>query len=541
MAETRGRAQRALAAAATCVVLVTGLTTGIARAVTAPLPYGGGFGEIAVDPASGRVFVSSPTARAVSVFAPDGSVQQLLQIGGEPNSILVDGPRLYVVRHFPAGIDVFDTATLAPIGTLADGQLEYPFQLVKAGGRLWTSTGSCQGQSNLVAVDPVTGNAEIFTPTNLVGCVHLAGSPANPALLLGWDRSSPPNVVRYDVAGPGLTVAAQGSLQGHEHVADIAFNPDGSSFVVAASTPAATTQFRTSDLQPDGVTYATGPYGVSVATTSHNGDRIAVGNGAGIEVVPVNDPLRVQFTQSFGTSPTDRLAPRGLAWSPTGTTLYAVTVDYSASGATLHTLAVAGSPKLRTTTLLETSSPAAVYGEKFTLTASVAAQAPGAAIPTGTVSFFNGSNFIAKVSLRNGKATLGPRTMPLGTNWVTAQYNGNAADQSSVSAPLAQVVNRARTVTSLSSSPSPSAPQESVTLRAAVTVVAPGAGQPAEKVAFYDGTRLIGTARVAQGEAVLTTTSLTVGTRSLTAAYVGSARFEPSTSAVVSHLVVAAP
>ena len=62
----------------------------------------------------------------------------------------------------------------------------------------------------------------------------------------------------------------------------------------------------------------------------------------------------------------------------------------------------------------------------------------------------------------------------------------------------------------------------------------PGAGTPTGSVQFFDGTTSLGTASLSGNTAILTTTTLPVGTDSLTAQYLGDANFTVSTSSAVS-------
>jgi hypothetical protein len=75
-----------------------------------------------------------------------------------------------------------------------------------------------------------------------------------------------------------------------------------------------------------------------------------------------------------------------------------------------------------------------------------------------------------------------------------------------------------------------------VTFTATVTA-ATGAGTPTGSVNFADGGNLIGTATLAGNSASFTTSSLTLGKHSITATYLGSAKFAKSTSQVLVQTV----
>ena len=65
-------------------------------------------------------------------------------------------------------------------------------------------------------------------------------------------------------------------------------------------------------------------------------------------------------------------------------------------------------------------------------------------------------------------------------------------------------------------------------------MVAPGAGTPTGSVQFFVGTTSLGTASLSGDTAILTTTTLPVGTDSLTAQYLSDPNFTGSTSSAVS-------
>jgi len=99
------------------------------------------------------------------------------------------------------------------------------------------------------------------------------------------------------------------------------------------------------------------------------------------------------------------------------------------------------------------------------------------------------------------------------------------------------------TTTSLASSLNPSIAGQAVTFTATVTAQ-PGfyQGLPTGTVSFLDGTTSLGSSALnSGGVAILTISTLAVGTHSVTGAYNGAADFGPSTSAVLTLVVQAAP
>jgi len=100
------------------------------------------------------------------------------------------------------------------------------------------------------------------------------------------------------------------------------------------------------------------------------------------------------------------------------------------------------------------------------------------------------------------------------------------------------MVNQAGTTTTLTSSANPSTSGQSVTFTATVAAVSPGTGTPTGTVNFLDNGTTIGTeATLTAGVATFTTSSLAVGTQSITAVYSGDTNFTTSTSRIISQAV----
>lgn len=91
------------------------------------------------------------------------------------------------------------------------------------------------------------------------------------------------------------------------------------------------------------------------------------------------------------------------------------------------------------------------------------------------------------------------------------------------------------TSTALGSSQNPSTSGQSVTFTATVTGTG---GTPTGTITFKDGVAPLGSpVALAGGSAILATSSLSVGTHSITAVYSGDATFAPSTSSVLNQVV----
>jgi hypothetical protein len=98
--------------------------------------------------------------------------------------------------------------------------------------------------------------------------------------------------------------------------------------------------------------------------------------------------------------------------------------------------------KAATTSSVSSSVDPSVFGQAVTFTATVNAEAPGSGMPTGTVTFMNGTTTLGTATLEGGEASLTVNTLPIGSHAITAVYGGDANFTASTSAVLKQVVKR---------------------------------------------------------------------------------------------------
>ncbi len=187
--------------------------------------------------------------------------------------------------------------------------------------------------------------------------------------------------------------------------------------------------------------------------------------------------------------------------------------NYATSTSTPLTL-----PVQNTTTTTLTSSPrTAYYGESVTLSTTVSNGTSTAA--TGLVTFFDGSTQLGIVALSGGVASLTTSSLPLGTDVISAIYDGDTNDITSKSHILFDRVLTSGTTTTLSASNSTPALGQPVTFTADVAAVSPGGGTPSGTVTFSANGTTLGTASVQGGVATFTTSSLAAGSDSITASY----------------------
>jgi hypothetical protein len=94
--------------------------------------------------------------------------------------------------------------------------------------------------------------------------------------------------------------------------------------------------------------------------------------------------------------------------------------------------------KYATTTGLTSSANPSAYRQTVTFTATVTQTGPY--LPTGKVTFRDGTKVLASPTLNNGVATLSRSTLAVGTHAITAEYLGDVYNAASTSTVLEQVV-----------------------------------------------------------------------------------------------------
>jgi hypothetical protein len=190
-----------------------------------------------------------------------------------------------------------------------------------------------------------------------------------------------------------------------------------------------------------------------------------------------------------------------------------------------------------TTTTLASSLNPSTYGQSVTFTGTVVSTLATGFTPTGTVNFYDGGSVLGTAALgSDGTASFATSTLTTGDHVIVAQYSGDSNFSGSNSTPLTQDVSQDGSSTIVASSLNPSTYGQSLTFTATISA-ASGSGTPTGTVTFYDGSTVLGTEMLSGGLASFTTSDLTVGDHSITAAYSGDFNFSTSTSAVFTQTI----
>jgi hypothetical protein len=213
---------------------------------------------------------------------------------------------------------------------------------------------------------------------------------------------------------------------------------------------------------------------------------------------------------------------------PTGATTGNVVVTVAGSASNGVPFTVLQVP----TVALSSSANPSIYGSSVTFTATVNGNVGS---PTGTVSFSDGTTVLGSSSISSGTASLTTSALAGGTHSITASYGGNSSYTTAQSTALSQLVNPATMSLALSDSATATINfGDSVTFTVAVTPAS-----ATGNVTFSDGSTILGSAAITNGQAVYTTSSLDAGTHSITASFAADGNFLATTSTVLTATVSA--
>jgi Bacterial Ig-like domain (group 3) len=212
------------------------------------------------------------------------------------------------------------------------------------------------------------------------------------------------------------------------------------------------------------------------------------------------------------------------------TAVYGGDANYIGSTSAVLTQAI---NQVSSSTAITASANPATSGTPVTFTASVSGSAN---TPTGTLTFKDGATTLGAGTLNgSGQATFTTSALTAGSHSITAAYSGDSNYTASVSPPLTLAVNQNSSTTAIASSVNPGSAGTALTFTATVTasgVTATGV------VTFKDGATTLGTGALnGSGQAAFTTSTLAVGTHSITAVYGGDVNYTGSTSPVLTEAI----
>jgi hypothetical protein len=192
--------------------------------------------------------------------------------------------------------------------------------------------------------------------------------------------------------------------------------------------------------------------------------------------------------------------------------------------------------KANTSLIVSSDQPdPSVIGETVTVQWTLSSTGGGSGTATGTVTVTASGSAGCTAPATFGTGSCDLIFTANGTPTISASYPGDANFNASNDNEPHTV--QGETSTTVSSSGSPTVSGDDVTFSAHVTATS-GSGNPSGQVRFFDGTTQIGQDNVSgAGDASVQVNSLTVGSHSVTATYLGSTTFKTSTSAPITQVV----
>lgn len=228
----------------------------------------------------------------------------------------------------------------------------------------------------------------------------------------------------------------------------------------------------------------------------------------------LRDGGTVILTQSVAVSAAFSFTTSSLALGTHAlSVVYSGDADNASATSAVITVTVQQAP---TATALGVGANPATFGNPVTFTASVVSDSPGI---TGTVTFLDGSTALGTGTLGNGAASFTTSSLSFGLHSISAVYSGDADHATSTSTAVGERIVEPSAAT-LTSSADPAITGLDVVLTA--TIVASGGQTPTGSVIFHDGSGTLGTVTLdASGTAVLHTSTLAVGSHTITVSYAG--------------------
>ncbi|MBV9099438.1 MAG: Ig-like domain repeat protein [Candidatus Dormibacteraeota bacterium] len=179
-------------------------------------------------------------------------------------------------------------------------------------------------------------------------------------------------------------------------------------------------------------------------------------------------------------------------------------------------------------TAVSLSATSTLYSQPVTITATAwTGNVPNPGLPTGSVTFYDGSTALGTSTLTNAVATLTTASLSMGSHTISATYSGSSAYSSS-SGAAALSVSRASSVTAVTTAANPAPVNAPLDITATVSAQAPATGTPTGSVTLYDGSTQLGSGTLDGSGRLTLSQTLSYGPHQLSAVYSGDANFAGS-------------
>jgi streptogramin lyase len=506
-----------------------------------------------VDGPDGNLWFTEANADKIGRITPSGGVTEFAipTPGSSPLSIVVgsDG-NLWFTE-----VNAFQIGRITTSGVVTEFHLPttgFKPISITAGpdGALWFT----EMNANNPTTDLPSSQPPVFEPTTShpilggkIGRISTTGAITEFTILTGADPNGTPN---------GITTGPDGNLwfterNSSDHPVIGRLTPGGiyTEFFI---TNALFSQSGSITVGPDGnLWFTVSGYSSYVGRISTNGTFSGFGSFAtnfarGITVGPDGNLWLTNYDQQFGDPALiTRVTPAGVVTEfplpDAAAGAFGITADHNGdlwltelvSGKIVEVV-FGGATAATTQTVLSANPSPGVFGQPITLTASVTSPV---GIPTGTVTFSDGSTILGSATLdTNGQAKLSV-LLAAGAHDLSAQYVGNATFASSTSTTLSETVNPAPTITAISASKNPVLVGQSVTFTATVTPAQPGTVIPSGTVTFIDSGNVVATVALdATGRGAFSTSFTVAEAHTIQVVYHGSQDFAASSQSLIEQV-----
>jgi hypothetical protein len=365
------------------------------------------FYQIVADTVHNHLFISQGSSSQNHIVVTDLSGKQVTTIAGQNGvvglALSQDGKTLYAALGASHAVTAINTATLMQTASYPIGNANTPRDVAVESGKVWVSYDTGTAGAAAIGDIDLTANTPAFETQSAMGgwyaAPEIAADPQNAGVLIAAEPDlSPTSVASYDTTVDPAAVRAQSvSFNNCSNQRDLAVVPGGSEFILACGAPYAHYRYSTADLSQQG-SYGSTNYPDAVAVDA-NGD-VAAGAENGVS------PTDLFVYRPNGDTPVNTynlvnsggdLVPRGLAWSPDGSKLFALLLAPTSTSYSLHVIdgPLLISPQLT----LNTGSSKFTYGATVHVTAHL-----GATDTNRTVSIYaQPSGSTSKTLLKTGK------------------------------------------------------------------------------------------------------------------------------------------
>ncbi len=186
--------------------------------------------------------------------------------------------------------------------------------------------------------------------------------------------------------------------------------------------------------------------------------------------------------------------------------------------------------------LSSTPNPSS-FEQPAVFTAKVAVQPPGSGNPTGSVSFYDGTNLLGSVPLAGDSARFTTSDLTAGSHTIKAIYLGDASFLADSTA-ITQDVNRSAPKLTLSSDLNPSHFEQNVTFTVHVDN---STHTPTGSATFYDGTTQLGVSALVGDSAAVSSATMSAGIHTIKVVYSGDSNFEADSTTLAQTVNLSTP